>query len=115
MRCEGWRRYGGMMTLGPVTWRQCEEEGIVSIKVKQDGEIATFPACKICWKEAITDKDIEIIEVVPLDVESEKEQSGKKDAENKRLREALTEIECRAYGTIYDIAVQALRPESGGI
>ena len=37
-----------------------------------------------------------------------KEQSEKKDAEIERLREALTEIECRAYGTIYDIAVQAL-------
>ena len=30
-------------------------------------------------------------------------------SEKERLREALTEIECRAYGTIYDIAVQALK------
>jgi len=67
MRCEGWRRYGGAFTLGPVTWKQCEEEAVVSIKVKQDGEISTFPACMVCWKEAINTKEIEVIEAIPLD------------------------------------------------
>ena len=71
MRCEGFRRYGGIMTLGPVTWEQCEEEAIVSIKVKQDGEISTFPACMICWKEAIKTKEIEVIEVIPIDAKNE--------------------------------------------
>ena len=71
MRCEGYRKSGGFMTLGPIHWKQCGEEAIVSVKVKQDGEIATFPACMICWKEAIANKDIEIIEVVPLDINAE--------------------------------------------
>ena len=67
MKCEGFRKRGSFMTLGPVRWEQCEEEATVSIKVKQDGEISTFPACVTCWKEAINTKEIEIIEVVPLE------------------------------------------------
>jgi hypothetical protein len=33
-RCEGWRRYGGAFTLGPVHWEQCEAQGIVRLKFK---------------------------------------------------------------------------------
>lgn len=70
MRCEGWRRFGGAFTLGPVRWEQCKNDAIVSIKVKQDDGEGIFPACKTCWKEAIANKDIKIIEVVPLNEET---------------------------------------------
>jgi hypothetical protein len=53
-RCEGYRRYGGAFTLGPVRWEQCDENAIVMIKIVQDGEKKTFPACQECWKEAAT-------------------------------------------------------------
>ena len=65
--CEGFRKHGSMFTLGPITWKQCEDEAVVLIEVKQDGVIASFPACNTCWKEAISNKGIEIISTVPLD------------------------------------------------
>jgi len=53
MRCEGYRRKGGAFTLGPVQWVQCENEAVVMIECKQDGEIETFPACQKCFDEAL--------------------------------------------------------------
>lgn len=64
-RCEGWRRYGGAFTFGPVKWEQCKNEGIVFIKFKDDGKIKTLPACKECWNECLSN-GIEIIEVRPI-------------------------------------------------
>lgn len=64
MQCEGFRRYGGAFTLGPVTWQQCKEEATVELEVKQDGEVKKFPACVRCWRECIDNK-IEIISVEP--------------------------------------------------
>jgi len=52
-RCEGYRRYGGVFSLGPVTWAQCSEEAVVMITVTQDGETKSFPACFTCWHEAL--------------------------------------------------------------
>ena len=51
MRCEGWRRYGGAFTLGPVKWVQCEEDAIAVLKVQQ-GEVQKIPSCVKCWNEA---------------------------------------------------------------
>jgi hypothetical protein len=59
MRCEGWRRYGGAFTLGPVTWKQCKNEAIVILEVVQDGKIESLPGCATCWQEAI-DNGIQI-------------------------------------------------------
>lgn len=53
MRCEGWRRYGGVFTLGPVTWKQCDNEATVILEVVQDGKTELLPGCAICWQEAI--------------------------------------------------------------
>ena len=64
-RCEGWRRYGGAFTLGPVYWVQCNEQGIVALTLRQDGKTKTLPACKTCWQECIDNK-IEIVKVVPM-------------------------------------------------
>ena len=65
-RCEGWRRHGGVFTLGPVVWEQCKNDATVMIKVEQDGKVETLPACPICWNEAI-DTGIKILDVVPIE------------------------------------------------
>jgi hypothetical protein len=64
VRCEGWRRYGGAFTLGPVRWEQCSNEAIVMLTVKQE-KVENLPACKACWQEAI-DKKIEIVKAEPI-------------------------------------------------
>jgi len=71
MRCEGYIRYGGAFTLGPVKWIQCKNEAVVSIKFKggKSDPVKVLPACMDCWKECIESKDIEILEVKPLDKE----------------------------------------------
>lgn len=65
IRCEGWRRNGGIFTFGPVTWEQCKENGVVMLTVNQDGKTQKLPACKDCWKEVI-EKKIEIVHVEPI-------------------------------------------------
>lgn len=65
IRCEGYRRYGGAFTLGPVRWVQCKNTAVVMLTVIQEEE-AQFPACNICWKECI-DKGIQIAKVTPLE------------------------------------------------
>lgn len=65
VRCEGWRRRGGAFTLGPVTWKQCEAQGIVTLKFKDDrGKVKTLPACKECWAECLA-TGVTIIEARP--------------------------------------------------
>ena len=64
-RCEGYRRYGGVFTLGPVRWEQCKEQGTVMLAVEQDGEVQTMPACLKCWNEVI-EKKIKVIEAKPI-------------------------------------------------
>lgn len=66
MRCEGYRRYGGAFTFGPVRWEQCHREGIVMIKFVIDGQEKTLPACMECWKECIEGK-LKILEVIPME------------------------------------------------
>jgi hypothetical protein len=63
-QCEGWRRYGGAFSLGPTKWKQCTENAIVMLTVKQEKE-EELPACNMCWKEAI-EKEIKILKVIPL-------------------------------------------------
>ena len=64
VRCEGWRRYGGAFTLGPVEWKQCENVAIVMLKVNQ-GKIEELPACAECWAE-VRENKIEVLEVKPI-------------------------------------------------
>ncbi len=66
MQCEGWRRYGGAFTLGPVTWRQCTNEAIVTLTVTQDGKTEQLPACLECWNEAV-ENNITISAAIPVD------------------------------------------------
>jgi len=51
IRCEGYRRYGGAFTLGPVKWEQCKENATVMITIEQDGKVSDFPACNTCGEE----------------------------------------------------------------
>lgn len=64
MRCEGWTRKGGVFTLGPVTWSQCENEAVVMLEVEQE-KIEKQPACIDCWKKGIKE-GIKILSVEPL-------------------------------------------------
>ncbi len=64
MRCEGWRRYGGAFTFGPVKWAQCDNNAIVVLRVEQE-KIEELPACAECWQEALDNK-MEILEVKPI-------------------------------------------------
>lgn len=50
-RCEGWRRYGGAFTLGPVRWEQCKNDATVTLTVEQE-TTERMPACMECWREA---------------------------------------------------------------
>jgi len=51
-RCEGYRRYGGAFTLGPVRWEQCHNTATVLLTIEQNGEILKdSPACAECWEE----------------------------------------------------------------
>ena len=53
MRCQGYRRYGGAFSLGPVVWRQCKEDAVATLTVVQDGKEELFPACVVCWAECV--------------------------------------------------------------
>lgn len=77
-RCEGWTRKGGIFSLGPVTWSQCENEATVMIEFKQGDEgVKTLPGCSECWQKCIDSDKIEILSVVPIlpKVENEKVQT----------------------------------------
>jgi hypothetical protein len=68
MQCEGWRRYGGAFTLGPVTWRQCANEAVVTLEFIQEGKPERMPACMTCWDEATRAAGIQITSATPLPV-----------------------------------------------
>lgn len=63
-RCEGYRRYGGAFTLGPVRWEQCKNDGLVMLEVKQE-QVEKMPACMECWNEA-KEKGIKILSADPI-------------------------------------------------
>jgi hypothetical protein len=65
MQCEGYRRYGGALTIGLPRWEQCKNEAIVILEIKQK-TIQKLPACNICWQESIESDTIEIINVEPI-------------------------------------------------
>ncbi len=64
-RCEGWRRYGGAFTLGPVRWEQCPNEAVVLLEIRQKGVHMAEPACMECWKEAMQ-TGIEVVKAIPI-------------------------------------------------
>lgn len=67
-RCEGWVRQGGVFTLGPVTWQQCENKGVVMLTCLNDGaeDPVTLPACLECWQRAKDDNDTKVLGAEPI-------------------------------------------------
>jgi hypothetical protein len=54
IRCEGWERHGGMMTLGRPKWTQCENEAVVILEVIQDNGTTEQPVCIYCWNKGMS-------------------------------------------------------------
>jgi hypothetical protein len=75
MRCEGWHRYGGAFSFGPVKWVQCENEAVVELLVEQDGKEKLWPACLTCWKEAVANK-MKIIQAFPIEYAPDAKEEG---------------------------------------
>ena len=65
-RCEGWRRKGGIMTLGNPEWRQCQGQAVVNLTVKQGKEKKTLPSCLTCWEECEANASITVIKAAPI-------------------------------------------------
>lgn len=65
IRCEGYRRHGGVFSLGPVTWSQCTGASVVMLTIRKEGEAVTLPACQRCWDECIEGR-IRIIKARPI-------------------------------------------------
>lgn len=74
MQCEGWRRYGGAFSFGPVVWRQCDNDAVVVVESEQEGEVTKTPVCMNCWNEGI-ETGIRIIRVAHIK-EDEKDVRG---------------------------------------
>lgn len=64
-RCEGYKRVGGVFTMGPVQWVQCTNDAIVRLRATQEGRTRTYPACKACHGRAV-EAEITIVAVLPL-------------------------------------------------
>ncbi len=65
-RCEGFRRYGGAFSLGPVTWEQCRETATVMLTIREKKHRGTFPACQTCWNEALSTAGIVVTDAKPI-------------------------------------------------
>ena len=65
MRCKGYKRYGSFMAFGPRKWEQCEADGVVMLKVDQNGKKESLPACTNCWNDVKKD-GITIFSVDPI-------------------------------------------------
>ena len=67
IRCEGWTRIGAFQMGGLAGWRQCENDAVVILKVRQDeGKITDQPSCDICWERAKKFTNVEIVETVEV-------------------------------------------------
>lgn len=64
--CEGYRRYGGAFTLGPVRWEPCTEPAVVKLRLTQDGKAKVCYACKVCWDECKSTPGITIFVAEPI-------------------------------------------------
>ena len=76
IQCEGWRRYGGVFTFGPVRWEQCKNDAVVMLTVIQEKR-QTLPACMTCWEEC-ANNGMRILKAVPITTYKEDEQQKTK-------------------------------------
>jgi hypothetical protein len=66
-QCEGWRRYGGVFTLGPVKWEQCKETATVTALITNpDEKPKGFAACDHCLIEALTTTGMKVAKIKPI-------------------------------------------------
>lgn len=68
MRCQGYTRRGGFMSLGPVYWSQCKNDAEFILTVTQDGVDQSFPACSSC-RDACTQYGIDILTTKNIEAE----------------------------------------------
>ena len=67
MRCEGWRRLGGVFTFGIPKWYQCKNKATVMLTVLQkDKPRTTLPACQTCWSEALESLTVKVLKATPI-------------------------------------------------
>ena len=66
IKCQGWRRRGGMFSFGPPVWARCENRATVNITVTQDGKTEIMHACMRCWGEALENDAMVIRAVAPI-------------------------------------------------
>ena len=78
VRCEGYRRFGGAFSLGPVTWQQCSERAIAVLTIEQDGKVQDVPACSKCWTEAMYYGGIKITATRPVAPNNEVSEPARK-------------------------------------
>ena len=64
-QCEGYRRYGGAFSLGPVTWEQCKKVATVLLTISEGSKEQTLPSCQVCWDECLQN-NIKVIRVKPI-------------------------------------------------
>lgn len=67
-RCEGWRRYGGAFSLGPVSWEQCKDNATVTAVFTNLGDKKgkRMPACDHCLREAQTTTGMKVTGIKKL-------------------------------------------------
>lgn len=61
-QCEGFRRYGAFQQ-GGGSWQQCQSKATHMVRVEQQSERKTFPACAYCLAEAKKTSGIIVISV----------------------------------------------------
>ncbi|KKK76129.1 hypothetical protein LCGC14_2866780 [marine sediment metagenome] len=67
IRCEGQTKIGAFQMGGYAGWRQCENDAVIILKVRQDkGKITDQPSCDVCWKRAKKYTNVEIVENVEV-------------------------------------------------
>jgi len=64
-KCEGWRRYGGVMTLGKPQWARCTNDPVVFLTIQEGSESRVRAACGLCWQEVI-DNNLTILHTAPI-------------------------------------------------
>ena len=67
IRCEGQTKIGAFQMGGYAGWRQCENDAVVILKVRQDkGKITDQPSCSKCWERGKKFSNVEIVETVEV-------------------------------------------------
>lgn len=106
-KCEGYRRYGGAFTMGPVQWVPCTETATVIIRVRQKNkDIDELPACLTCWGEAMENDGMEVLSARPIS-------SSNEDPGDKHGLKEVPFLRSEGVGGDLYLRVYRLTPEPG--